>query len=399
MPDVVTTPQPLSSTTFTNQVIAFGHAEFIQTDNHETILQALNRWMNYDNGLKIYLDAEAFQGTESLWDAVPLIFAQDHPEDFALVDTDLEAALNTVKDYQGNPGTVCGALTSTNVQIPGQPRLTSQVSFTDPAVQDLYQQGKLSLSTGFTCNVGNDGHLTDKVRPNHVLVFVQDEKFQPRDKAAMFLNTEHIKEDTMDVTNAGRVISDKNQSRFKQAVDALTTLFNEMTGIVSDNKKKTCENTGPSLPAKTPDIPATNQDKDNGSDEMAETELKNQIDAANTTIAAKDTEIVNRDAEIKTLKERNLELSNTLAAAEQAKKDAAWTDLKNKLPPGLVDTPEKETKLREMEPMALANMIAGLKMKAPTAEEGLQHPPAGKETPVKNTGIGTWDAKNRCYKD
>ena len=389
MPDVVTAFQPFSAK-FTNQVIAFGHAEFIQTDTHETILQALNRWMNYDNGLKIYLDAEAFQGTESSWDTVPLIFAQDHPEDFELVDNDLETALNGVKDYQGNPGSICGNLTSTNVQIPGQPRLTSRVNFTDPAVQDLYQQGKLSLSTGFTCNVGDDGHLTQKVRPNHVLVFVQDDTIQPRDKAAMFLNTErNRKEENMEVTNQGRVISDKNHSRFRQALEALNGILDEMIGKKKDPKE--CGNE--EVP---PEVPAVNQDKEV---EMADAELKNQIDVANQTIVAKDAEIVNRDAEIKALKEQTLELSNKIAAIEQAKKDAAWTDLKNKLPPGLIDTPEKEAEFKAMEPLALANKIAEIKMKAPTKEEGIEHPSSKGDAPKTNRGIGVFNAMTKKYED
>jgi hypothetical protein len=408
MAEVATAPTNHSSFTFTNRVIVFGHAEFIQSgDTHETILQALNRWMDYEDKdgtkFKIFLDTEAFQGTEAAWDVSPPIFAQEHPEDFALVESDIEAALNTVKDYEGNPGSVPGTLTETKVVIPGQPRLTSRITFTNPKMQGLYDEGKLSLSTGFTCDVGNDGHLVGKVRPNHVLVFVQDDKIQPRDKAAMFLNAEHIQEDYMEATHAGRVISDKNQSRFKQAVDALTALFNEMTGTSASDYKKS-ENTGPSLPAKTPDIPATNQDKDKRADEMAEAELKNQIEAANTTIAAKDAEIVNRDAKIKTLEDKNLELSNTLAAADKARKDAAWTELKNTLPKGLIDV-EKDTiggftpETADKDPLAFANKIAAVKMKAPTQVEGDEHPPAEKGTPVVNTGIGTWDAKNRCYKD
>jgi len=405
MAEVATAPNTHSSIRLTNRVIVFGHSEFIQSDDtHETILQALNRWMEYENAdgskFKIFLDAEAFQGTEAAWDASPPIFAQEHPEDFALVESDIASALNTVKDYEGNPGSVPGTLTETQVIIPGQPRLVGRITFTDPRMQGLYDEGKLSLSTGFTCDVGNDGHLVGKVRPNHVLVFVQDDKIQPRDKAAMFLNTEHIQEDNMEATHAGRVISDKNQSRFKQAVDLLTTLLNEMSGRISDEEKKPCENTNPAPPEQ--DVPAKNQDKD--ADEMADAELKTQIEAANTTIAAKEAEIVNRDAEIKTLKDQNLELSNKIAAVEKAKKEAAWTDLKNTLPKGLIDV-EKDTiagftqEGADKDPLAFANKIAAVKMKAPTQEEGDEHPPADKGTPVVNTGIGTWDAKNRCYKD
>ncbi len=211
------------------QVIAFGNAEFIHgstSETHQTILQGLNRWMKYDDGEQYFLDVEAFQGTEEAWDKAPVIFAQDHPEDFDLVDTDLEAALAQLKDYKGRPGRVCGSLNDSEVLIPGQPRLSSKVTFDDPEIQGLYEKGKLSVSTGFTCTPGDDGHLDGKVRPNHVLIFVVDDNSQPRDKAAMLLNLE--KEDQMDAKHIGKVISEKNRSRFKQAIDLLTSLFTEM---------------------------------------------------------------------------------------------------------------------------------------------------------------------------
>lgn len=396
MPDDTLVQSPSSGVIrATHQVVAFGNAVFIQTDAHETILQALNRWMKYETG-EYFLDAEAFQDTEAAWDKVPLIFAQEHPDDFDLVDNDIEAALQTVKDYQGNPGRLCGNLSHTAVLIPGQPRLTSKVKLTDPEVQNLYNQGKLSLSTGFTCWPGDDGHLTKKVRPNHVLVFVQGDKTQPRDKAAMFLNLQ--KEEDMEATHVGRVISEKNKSMFKQAIDLLTTLYNKM-----DPPKQA----DPDASEGDPAAGACDEDKKpaanlEGDEMAADTELKNQIEAATQTIAAKEAELVNKDAEIKTLKETSEALKNQLSTIEKAQKDAAWTALKNTLPPGLVDTPEKETALRnqaETAPLEFGKRIAELKMKAPTDQEGHDQISAGSGTAATNKGIGVWNAKKREYED
>jgi len=229
MPAISSPSVPLVFPISERQVIAFGNAEFIHgttSETHQIILQGLNRWMKYDNGEEYFLDVKAFQGTEKAWDKVPVIFAQEHPADFDLVNTDLEAVLAQLKDYNGRPGRECGSLSDTEVLIPGQPRLSSKITFTDPEVQDLYEEGKLSVSTGFACTLGDDGHLEGKVRPNHVLVFVVDDNSQPRDKAAMLLNLR--KEDDMNATHVGRVISEKNRSRFKQALDLLSSLFTEM---------------------------------------------------------------------------------------------------------------------------------------------------------------------------
>lgn len=379
MPAIVESPSSNQLSLFNQkgQVIAFGNAEFIQTDSsdtHQTILQGLNRWMKYDNGEKYFLDAEAFQGTEKAWDKVPAIFAQEHPEDFDLVDTDLETALSQLKDYKGRPGSICGSLSNSDVLIPGQPRLSSEVTFTDPEVQALYKKGKLSLSTGFTCTPGDDGHLTGKVRPNHVLIFVVDDNSQPRDKAAMLLNLK--KEEDMDATHAGRVISDKNKSRFKQALDLLASLFSEMAPAEDVKQQETTP----------PVIPASNQE----GDEMAEAELKNQIDAATKTITAKDTEIANKDAEIKKLTDAQVEFQNKLAKIEQDRKDDAWKVLKNKIPPGWIDTTEHEAEIRKMaetDALSFGNKLADHRLNPDTAEQG-QHHAQNTTAPIVRRGIG-----------
>lgn len=194
---------------------------------HETILNTLNKWKAYADG-QTYLAVENFLGTEPLWDQVPLIFAQDHP-DCDLVSEDLAKALASVTDYKGRPGSIPGYLSGTAVETSGQPRITLTTTFTDPEVQALYEAGVLSLSHGMYADEDEAGHLVGKVRPNHVLVFVQDQTNQPVDQGAMFLskNTNggaRVKQ----FTGIGKVISDKNRSRFKQALDSLTALFSEM---------------------------------------------------------------------------------------------------------------------------------------------------------------------------
>ncbi len=584
MPAIASPAIQLSPLIREKQVIAFGNAEFIHgstSETHQTILQGLNRWMKYDNGEKYFLDVKAFQGTEDAWDKVPVIFAQEHPEDFDLVDTDLEAVLAQLKDYKDRPGRECGSLSDTEVLIPGQPRLSTMMTFDDSEVQGLYEEGKLSVSTGFTITPGDDGHPKGKVRPNHVLVFVVDDNSQPRDKAAMLLNLE--KEDQMDATHVGKVISEKNRSRFQQAIDLLTSLFKEMAPedqavnkdpSVPPNPKgykvgsdagscKVTEGdfggmdlseirtrfafddgsgnfTGLRLPhhdPKTGDLrpncvraalqaiggarsgtPMDLQGKEEAvkshleahmkeieketpaehaivgetlgggpagegsfedtitrtraalektlglfwpdgsprapwivmtfpdtvvwqhpvteryfstpyeqatggeivfgqptevqqtwvqvkastvipnmtledlnniakrSDRMVENKPETSASADGTAGA----ELTNKDTEIKKLSDENAELRNTLAKVEQDRKDAAWTALKNKIPPGWIDTPERESEIRRMaetDPLAFSNKLADHRLHPDTKEQGQQHAQNQKDPAVRR-GIG-----------
>ena len=82
-----------------------------------------------------------------------------------------------------------------------------------------------------------------------------------------------------------------------------------------------------------------------------------------------ETEIKNLKAELTNKDTKITELTNKIASLEQEKKDAAWTALKNTLPPGLVDTEEKEKELRalaESSPLDFATKIANIKLRAPT---------------------------------
>jgi len=69
----------------------------------------------------------------------------------------------------------------------------------------------------------------------------------------------------------------------------------------------------------------------------------------------------NKDAEIKKLNDTIIELKNSLAKIEQDRKDAAWAALKNKIPPGWIDTPEREAEIRKMaetDPLMFSNKLA-----------------------------------------
>ena len=222
----------------------FGNAVKITT--HDAVLFTLNRWLLYGKG-RIFNAVENFEGTESAWDKVPLIYAQEHP-DPDLIEEDLKKALESVQTGEGKTGQLCGSISNTEVVIPGQPRLESKITFSDPVVEKRYKAGELSLSIAYRCTESKQekGHLTGKVKPNHILIFVQDDANQPRDPGAMLLNKGEVAEvdNVTKFENTGRVISTANKSRFKQALDSLWGLFAEMAGDGDEN----LQNAGPAVP-------------------------------------------------------------------------------------------------------------------------------------------------------
>jgi len=89
-----------------------------------------------------------------------------------------------------------------------------------------------------------------------------------------------------------------------------------------------------------------------------------------------------KDAEIEELKRQNQEMQAKIAAFEQAARDAAWEQIKNKLPPGMVHG-EKEQEIRtlfESDHVAFTNKLLDLKAAKPTSEEGEQHANQGEGT-------------------
>ncbi len=382
-----------------SDVIAFGDAITHAVSAHETILQTLNRWMDFGEGKRLFYGVENFEGTEPNWDKVPLIFARNHPDIEQMRRIEKGELNQVLKEINGS---LCGEITSSEVVMAGQPRLSSMVSFFDPSMEARYNQGELSLSTGFFCFPGNDGHLQGKVRPNHVLVFKQDERNQPRDLGAMFLNKQ---DDNMPtdaaVTHAGRVISEKNKSRFKAAVEALRSLYADWTGEGAENadltwkkdeeEEKKKKESGPGTP------PAAANKEGDGMGDIAET-LKNELATANQTIKDKESAIANKDAEIETLKKEKEALVNQVNQFEKEKKDAAWTAFKNRLLPGFIPKPEDEPAKREefeKDPVGFMNSVLDHQMKPPTQEEGKTHTGEGDNT--ASTGIGVWNAKTQKW--
>lgn len=356
-PDSATAP--ISKGQTPDNIALYGNHTNLATSSkpHETILQTLNRWLAYENG-NTYLSFESFSGTEADWDTVPVIYAQDHL-DMRLVIENVDEAIRQVGGRLLPPGTV----TNCSVIKPGQPRLVADTQFTDSDLQKLYNEGKLSLSTGFFAKVDEEGKIIGKVVPNHILIFKQDDTNQPRDKGAMFLNKqEQEMPDSEQITNKGAVFSKKNRSLIEQAVQALTAM---MAGWSADEPEKDVN-----LAAKQPGSETT--------DDTMDTEKLTALENKVKELTAKEQEFANT---IKTKDEAiaklNTELSEMKAKVAADAENAVWSALKNELPKGWTETPEIEAKTREewlANKDAFLIKVAKLPKTAPTTEEGNEFP-------------------------
>jgi cation transport regulator len=160
------------------------------------VLDTFQKFPNprFPEGLNLWYGAAEFAGTEPAWESVPLIFAQTHP-DGRMIPSDLSSALATIKTIDGRPGRVVGSLEKARIIREGQPRLEVGLKFTDPEVERLWHESRLSLSSSiiayddpFLGMPENFRKVKSGVKPNHVLVFVRSPRDLPGDPGAMFLN-------------------------------------------------------------------------------------------------------------------------------------------------------------------------------------------------------------------
>ena len=195
-------------------------------DSHDAILQFLNRVIG-----DLYFPLESFTSTADQWNGIPIVFAKTHP-DLKAFDDDRDRELQRIG------GKIVGFINHAHIVTVGHPRLMGQMVFTDDGQCSQYiLQGILSLSTGFWCRTNRGitpATLVGNIRPNHVLVFVEDMKNQPRDQGSIILNKEErkycglgmeavnpscktgeiVETQTEQVGNVGKVISASNLAKF-----------------------------------------------------------------------------------------------------------------------------------------------------------------------------------------
>ena len=189
----------------------------------QSIIQMLDRWVP-DEQTGMYFKADAFPDTVDLWNGIELVFANEHP-DLDLFEKDPQAALDKVK------GRIVGQCLDTRYITEGHPHLRSALEVTDKECVDLWNAGKLSLSTAFWATV-DDTDVIGDIKPNHVLLFAEDAANQPKDKGTLIQKgTRMTAEPTkMASTNAGRVISSSNAQEFGGLLTALSAFLSRLKG-------------------------------------------------------------------------------------------------------------------------------------------------------------------------
>lgn len=217
-------------------------------DSHDAILQFLNRVIG-----DLYFPLESFTSTADQWNGIPIVFASVHP-DLKAFDEDRDRELTRIG------GRIVGFIQHAHIVTVGHPRLMGQLIFTDDGqCSQFILKGILSLSTGFWCRTNRrvtPATLVGITKPNHVLVFVEDLKNQPKDQGSIILNKEErkycglkkeaaslIKEageiveaqgSQEQIGNIGKVISSKNLTRFHKIMSKLQEIFGAHQEAIKD---------------------------------------------------------------------------------------------------------------------------------------------------------------------
>lgn len=313
-------------------------------ERHDTIFNSLERQIDGK-----WFATAPFAETVSEWNGIPLIFAKNHPDMLNFLE-DPEAELRRID------GKLVGYQDKMRIDAAGHSKLRGDMVFdegatlhsnsgqaikADPAavetVKKLYQDGKLSLSTGFFCpddkgQLNGTVTLSGKVTPNHTLVF--EENFAtgdtPKDPGAFILNKQGSD------LNAMKVLSTTEEG---EIISILQKLQGLLTGPISayfTQKKEHAE---------------TEQE----SDTMDGKEFQDAIAAANKATAdakvelsAAQAKITELEAEIGKKEETLSNLQKTVDAINQQKEDASWAEAKKLLAPGLTHKSEDEAKLKDL---------------------------------------------------
>ena len=327
---------------------------------HDAILQTLNRRID-----GYCFKAETFEDNINEWDGTPIIYANDHP-DLDKYDSDPEAALLSVG------GENIGKVSRPEVDWTGRPKMKGSLDIVNSTVEKLIDLGKITLSTAFRGKADENKDIIS-VKPHHVLIFKEDKNNRPRDLGVAILNK---KEDWVEFTNVGKIISLKNKSTLEKIIENVKSSCTDLQNFYND-------------------ITKSEMSKDDDQ-ESKQKELKHkQPQEANMEEVEKlqkEIEVLNKDKDdavkemenIKTeFEEYKQKVETEKADALKVKRDAQWQEIKNKIPPGLTAKEEEEKALRqewEESPhefmMKLPDMLQKVKS---TEEEGKEHPPDTEE--------------------
>ena len=354
---------------------------------HDAILQTLNREIG-----GYCFPVEPFTQSVSAWEGIPVIYANDHP-DMKLFVEDPAKALEAIK------GEVVGQVSKPYIATEGHPRLMAGITNTNTDVAQLIKDGQASLSTGFMGAADNESKILN-VTPNHVLLFKEDAENMPKDHGAVILN----KEDLIEFTNRGEIMEDHTISdKIKQPI---IDLYNAVmgSGKPPDSGGDNSHNSGTLTTTEVENMEEVKQLSDkleiaNKSigDVTSKLGIANkQIEDLKTQATEKDStlEVANKDIEthkatITGLETKVKEFEQKEVDALKVKRDEQWTEIKNKLPPGLTHTEDDAKALRvewDTDPYTFSSKYVGIQNQEGRGESGAEFTSGTSEA-----SMGTWD--------
>lgn len=323
-----------------------------KTEVHDAILQTLNREIG-----GYCFPVEPFNNSISEWDGIPVVFADDHP-DMKLFSENPTKALEDIN------GEIVGQVSKPYIATEGHPRLMAGITNTNTGVAQLISEGKASLSTGFMGVADKESKILNVV-PNHVLLFREDSQNMPKDHGAFILN----KENYIGFTNRGEILADETiTDKIKQPI---IDLYNAVMG------------------SGTPPDPGADHSHNSDATTTEEVENMEEVEKLHADLAVankeigdvtSNLEIANKEAE--THKAIITDLETKVKAFEQkeadslkSKRDEQWTEIKNKLPPGLTHKDDDAKALRvewDTDPYTFSTKYVGLTNKDATGESGAE---------------------------
>lgn len=210
------------------------------------VLDTFQKFPNprFPEGLNLWYGADEIGGALSSLETAPLVFAQAHP-DGRLIPSELTSALSAIKTFDGRPGRVVGSLEKARIVKEGQPRLEVGMKFTDPEVERLWHESKLSLSSSIIANDDPFPGMPEnfrKIRPglkfNHVLVFVRSPRDLPGDPGAMFLNNKQEKQESHKMAEDTKNPPSPLEQRFTEMEQELRNMKAAYNQVMADAQVK-----------------------------------------------------------------------------------------------------------------------------------------------------------------
>ena len=363
-----------------------------KVEGHDAILQGLDRKVG-----NLMFGKEQFLPTVNDWNTRPIVFAKLHPDPLKF-DADPEAELTRIQ------GAITGELSNAAIEdVVGQPRLNVRKNYSDDIALRFYDEGKISVETlnrsydaipatlkliadkklahssAFLCP-DDEESLYGIVKPHHVLDFEETVTDKPVDPMTAILNKQETDNVTEDEThlNAGKVISTKNESKLRAAMDAFKKFFEDIlngteetaSAVPAQTNKTEGEMNKPDgepLPVKVPSVRQEKVNKMTDEKPIVEDPKVKELSDVNAKL----------QKELEDIKVALKAHEDAKVQAQKAAFDTAWAGLKaTVIPPGEIKDPENEAKLQKMsteDPLGFAVKVAGWKNAPKKEEEGSAH--------------------------